>query len=37
MDAAYSLVESAGAERAMAQPAEVLAEVAERVARTWSH
>ncbi|GAB3858545.1 glycerate kinase [Nocardioides maradonensis] len=36
MDAAYSLAESAGHDRALAEPAAVLAEVAERVARTWS-
>jgi glycerate kinase len=36
VDAAYSLVESAGAERAVAEPAAALAELAERVARTWS-
>lgn len=36
MDAAYSLVESAGEERALSDPAGALADLAERVARTWS-
>lgn len=36
MEAAYSLVETAGAERAMAEPAAALADLAARVARTWS-
>jgi glycerate kinase len=37
IESAYSLVDLVGEERAVAQPAEALAELAERVARTWSH
>lgn len=37
MDAAYSLVDMVGEERAFADPAGALSELAERVARTWSH
>lgn len=37
IDAAYSLVEMVGQDRAFAEPAASLAEVAARVARTWSH
>lgn len=36
VEAAYSLVELVGEERALGAPAEALAELAERVARTWS-
>jgi len=36
VESAYSLVEMVGEERAFADPAGALAEVAERVARTWS-
>lgn len=36
MDAAYALVDMVGEDRALAAPAEALAEVAARVARTWS-
>jgi glycerate kinase len=36
MDAAYSLVDAVGEERAFADPAGALADLAERVARTWS-
>ena len=36
MESAYSLVELVGAERAFADPGGALAELAERVARTWS-
>jgi glycerate kinase len=36
MESAYSMVDLAGKERAFADPAGVLAELAERVARTWS-
>lgn len=36
IEAAYSLVEMVGRERAFAEPAASLAEVAARVARTWS-
>lgn len=35
IEAAYSIVERVGEERAFAAPAEALAELAERVARTW--
>jgi glycerate kinase len=35
IEAAYSLVDRVGEERAFAAPAEALAELAERVARTW--
>jgi len=35
IEAAYSVVERVGEERAFAAPAEALAELAERVARTW--
>ncbi len=37
VESAYSLVDLVGAERAMAEPAAALADLAERVARTWSH
>ena len=37
VESAYSLVDLVGEERAMTQPAEALAELAQRVARTWSH
>ena len=37
VESAYSLVDLVGEERAMAEPAAALAELAERVARTWSH
>ena len=36
IESAYSLVDVVGEERAFTEPAEALAEVAERVARTWS-
>jgi glycerate kinase len=36
MDAAYSLVDAVGEERAFADPAGALTELAARVARTWS-
>lgn len=36
MDAAYSLVDTMGEERAFAEPAAALADLATRVARTWS-
>ena len=36
VEAAYSLVELVGEERALGQPAQALGELAERVARTWS-
>jgi glycerate 2-kinase len=36
IESAYSLVDLAGEERAFADPAGALAEVAARVARTWS-
>ncbi len=36
MDAAYSLVDAVGQERAFADPAGALSDVAARVARTWS-
>ncbi len=36
MDAAYSLVEAVGEERAFADPAGALSDLAARVARTWS-
>lgn len=36
VEAAYSLVELVGEERALGDPAEALADLAERVARTWS-
>ncbi|WP_028645773.1 glycerate kinase family protein [Nocardioides sp. URHA0020] len=36
VESAYSLVESAGEERAFADPAGALADLAERIARTWS-
>ena len=36
IEAAYSLVELVGEERALGDPAAALAELAERVARTWS-
>lgn len=36
IESAYSLVELVGEERAFGTPAEALAELAERVARTWS-
>jgi glycerate kinase len=36
VESAYSLVEIVGEERALGAPAEALADVAERVARTWS-
>ena len=35
IEAAYSLVERYGEERAFAAPAEALADLAARVARTW--
>ena len=37
IESAYSLTEIVGAERAMSEPAEALAETAARVARSWSH
>ncbi len=37
MDAAYSLVDAVGEERAFRDPAGALSELAARVARTWSH
>jgi glycerate 2-kinase len=37
IESAYSLVDLVGEERAMAEPAEALAELAQRVARSWSH
>lgn len=37
VESAYSLVELVGEERAFADPAGSLADLAERVARTWSH
>lgn len=36
VEAAYSMSERAGAERSLAEPAAVLGELAERVARSWS-
>jgi glycerate kinase len=36
IEAAYSLVETMGAERALAEPRAALADLAQRVARTWS-
>jgi glycerate kinase len=36
IEAAYSVVEVVGADAAFAEPAESLAKVAARVARTWS-
>ncbi len=36
IESAYSLVEAAGEERAFADPAGALADLAERIARTWS-
>lgn len=36
MDAAYSVVDAVGEERAFAEPALALAELAERVARSWT-
>ena len=36
VDSAYSLVETVGQERALREPATALADLAERVARTWS-
>lgn len=36
VEAAYSLLDAVGEERAFAEPAAALAELAERVARTWS-
>lgn len=36
MDAAYSVVEAVGEERSFAEPAAALAELAERVARSWT-
>lgn len=36
IESAYSMVDLAGEERAFAEPAEVLSELAARVARTWS-
>jgi len=35
LDGAYGLVDAVGAQRAFAQPTEALADLAERVARTW--
>ncbi|WP_395694839.1 glycerate kinase [Nocardioides sp.] len=37
VESAYSLVEAVGEERALADPAGALADLAARVARTWSH
>ena len=37
VESAYSVVDLVGKERAFAEPAAALAELAERVARTWSH
>jgi glycerate 2-kinase len=37
IESAYSLVDLVGEERAFAEPAEALAELAARVARSWSH
>ena len=37
VESAYSVVDLVGTERAFAEPAAALAELAERVARTWSH
>lgn len=36
VEAAYSLVELVGEQRALGEPAAALADLAERVARTWS-
>jgi len=36
VESAYALVDLVGKERAFADPAGALADVAERVARTWS-
>ena len=36
VEAAYSLLDAVGEERAFAEPAAALAELAARVARTWS-
>jgi glycerate 2-kinase len=37
VESAYAIVDLVGEERAFAEPVEALAELAERVARTWSH
>ncbi len=37
VESAYSVSELIGADRSMNEPAQALAELAERVARTWSH
>ena len=37
VESGYAMVDLVGEERAMAAPAEALAELAERTARTWSH
>jgi glycerate kinase len=37
VESAYSTVDLVGEERSMKAPAEALAELAERTARTWSH
>ncbi len=37
MESAYAVVDLVGEERALQQPANALADLAERVARTWSH
>lgn len=37
IESAYSMVDLAGAETSLARPEEVLADLAERVARTWHH
>ncbi len=37
VESAYSLVDAYGEERAMGDPAGALADIAQRVARTWSH
>ena len=36
IESAYSLVDLVGEERAMSAPADALADLAERTARTWS-
>jgi glycerate kinase len=37
VESAYAMVDLVGEERSLAEPAAALAELAERVARTWSH
>ena len=37
VESAYAIVDLVGEERAFAEPAAALADLAERVARSWSH